>query len=340
MSDIAPPPLKENPPRLSLGEHVRELSWSPDSTQVAAALSSGEVVIVDTTANLALRRWEAHKFGVLRVSWSSKGSWLASSGEDRFLRWWNPANGTLISEQQEKAWVEQLSASPDGESLASGSGKALKLWNAPGVCSFSVEDHDSTIAALQWRADSKGIATACFGRVQLFRLGEPNPYETLLLKTSHVSLGWSPNGRHIAAGSQENSVTYWKLPFRDREPLQMSGYPAKVRALSWDRESRYLATGGGELITVWNVTGRGPAGSKPSQLKGHRQKISCLTFQKRSDVLASGCAGGSVWLWTPSRGDGGMPAAQLEAEITSLVWSPDETQLAIASADGTLQIIR
>jgi len=340
MTDATPPRMEDNPPAIALGEHVRELTWSPDSRHLAAALGSGEVVVVDAVANAIVRRWPAHQFGVLRVSWSSRGALLASSGEDRRVRWWSAADGALVAEHKEKAWAEQLAWSPDGDRLATGAGKALKLWREPGFCESTVESHESTIAALTWRADGKGVATACFGRVQLFRLGEPKPYENLALKTSHVSLAWSPNGRHIAAGSQENSVTYWKLPFREREPLQMSGYAAKVKALSWDRESRYLATGGGELITVWDVSGRGPAGSKPAQLQGHPQKVTSLAFQRRADILASGCAGGAVWLWTPSRGNGGMPSAQLQAEITSLAWSPDETRLAAADAEGALQIVR
>ena len=43
----------------------------------------------------------------------------------------------------------------------------------------------------------------------------------------------------------------------------MSGYSTKVRELSWHANSRFLATGGGPAVVVWDFSGKGPAGSKP-----------------------------------------------------------------------------
>lgn len=333
-------PAVPNLPPLLLPDHVRQVSWAPDNRFVATALGNGELAIIDAVEGVLVRRWRAHSLATLAVGWSPQGTLIATSGEDGLLRWWAASDGSLVRENKERAWVDQLAWQPQGDWLASGAGRTLKVWRPDGSLALEYAQHQSTIAAMVWRPDGKGLGTACFGQVQLMRLGENNPYENLKLKTSHISLAWSPNGRHVAAGSQENTVTYWKLPFRDKDPLHMSGYAAKVRALGWDRESRFLATGGGPTITVWDVSGPGPAGRKPLQLQGHPQRVTQLAFQQRGDVLASGALDGSVWLWTPIRGDGGMCAAQLGAEISCLAWSPDDKLLAVASAEGRLQIIR
>ncbi|HAM72659.1 MAG TPA: hypothetical protein DCM86_13540, partial [Verrucomicrobiales bacterium] len=276
MSLPTPPPLVPNPEPVLLGDHVREVAWSPDHRMVVAALGSGELALVDVSGPTLVRRWPAHAFGVLRVAWSAGG--LASAGEDGRVRWWNPTDGSLVREHQDKGWVQHLAWSPDGTLLAAAAGKVLRIAGADGSLILEYPHHASTISSMVWRNDGKGIATACFGRVQLLRLGEAKPYEDLRWKTAHVSLAWSPNGRHLAAGSQENTVTYWKLPFRGPEPLHMSGYPSKVKALAWDRESRLLATGGGQAITVWDVSGAGPAGARPLQLEGHLEKVACLAW--------------------------------------------------------------
>jgi WD40 repeat protein len=340
MTPPMPPPVEPNPEPTSLGDHVRDLAWSPDGRTLAAALGSGEVVLVDGASGGVLRRWPAHKFGVFRVAWSSRSGGLASSGEDGAVRWWNPADGARLREHVDRGWVEHLAWSPDGTLLACAAGRVLRVWTEDGAVALQYDQHPSTISAMVWRGDGKGIGTACFGRVQLLRLGETRPYEDLRWKTSHVSLAWSPNGRHLAAGSQENTVTYWKLPFRDPEPLHMSGYPSKVKALAWDRESRWLATAGGPAITIWDVSGPGPSGTKPQQLEGHHERITSMAWQRAGDVLASADAGGGVWLWHPKRGNGGMPAATLQDEATALAWSPDEKQLAIGTAGGRLQLVR
>lgn len=120
----------------------------------------------------------------------------------------------------------------------------------------------------------------------------------------------------------------------------MSGYPAKVRQLAWDSSSRWLATGGGEIITVWDVSGRGPAGRKPVQLKGHSEKITALSYQRKGGVLASGCQGGEVRLWSPARSDTGVRGAALGAEVTALVFSPDDTAILAGTAEGRIKTIQ
>lgn len=339
MSVPQAPPLPPSPVALQLADHARQISWSPDSRWLAAALGSGEMVIIDAAQAAIISRWRAHKQAALTVAWSPRSPIVASSGEDGWLRWWNPIDGSLIRESREKGWIEQLAWQPQGELLAGAAGRVVKVWNPEGEITFEYGTHESTIAAMVWRPDGKGLGTACFGQVQLIRLGEAKPYEDLRLKTSHISLAWSPNGRHVAAGSQENTVTYWKLPFRDKAPLHMSGYASKVRALAWDSESRFLATGGGELITVWDVSGPGPAARKPAQLQGSAARVTLLAYQQRGETLASGSLDGSVWLWNPARGGGGVRAADLGAEISCLSWSPDQRLLAAASAEGQLQII-
>jgi WD40 repeat protein len=119
----------------------------------------------------------------------------------------------------------------------------------------------------------------------------------------------------------------------------MSGYPLKVKQLSWDAKSRLLATGGGEVITVWNVAGRGPAGTRPLQLRGHKTKLTELAFQNTGAYLASGDAAGRVRLWRPAGGVKGVELAALPAEITALAWAPDDHALGIGAADGRVSVL-
>jgi WD40 repeat protein len=205
---------------------------------------------------------------------------------------------------------------------------------------FASDAHASSITSLTWRNDSRAVVTTNSGGAQVFELRSTKPVSALPGQAIYLNCAWSPDGKHLAAGAQENSVTYWKLPLAKQKPaLHMSGYPSKVRQLAWDRTSRLLATGGGELVTVWDVSGKGPQGTKPRQLAGHETKLTALAFQMRGDVLASGCVEGRVCLWHPAQTDKGLCAAKLESEITQLAFSPDDKQLLIATADGQLQLI-
>jgi WD40 repeat protein len=74
-------------------------------------------------------------------------------------------------------------------------------------------------------------------------------------------LAWSPDGRYPACGCQDNKLRDWTWP--EAQDFQMSGYLTKVRVLTWDRASRWLATADREIVTVWDFAQGPPWGARP-----------------------------------------------------------------------------
>jgi hypothetical protein len=83
------------------------------------------------------------------------------------------------------------------------------------------------------------------------------------------------------------------IPHR-RERPEMSGYPTKVRELSWDSGGRYLATGGSAIVTIRDCGGKGPASSRALHLDGHETVLTALEFQHRGELAMSGRA---IFAW-------------------------------------------
>ncbi len=335
----------------NLHEPVISLDWSPDGKLLAVAGTDGALVVLDATTGAVRHQLAGHRMGAMRVSWSPDGLWFASAGQDGKIKLWHSQSGELAHEfAGGGAWVEHLEWARAGNLLLSAAGKKLRVWNVAGEMQFEFAAHESTIAGLSLRADGKGFATICYGKVRCFRFGETSPYETLDWKSSLISLAWSPNGRFIATGTQENTIQFFRLPPRGEEPLCMSGYPAKVKQLAWDRTARFLATNGGDTVTIWDVSGSGPAGRIPLQLAAHPAGISALAYQRRGDVLASGCESGVIILWNPAQRpwpknkpaptDKHLRAGKLATAINQLRWSPDEKSLAIGCQGGTVTLLK
>jgi len=333
-----------------LQEPVSSLDWSPDGESVVVAGTEGSLAILDSATGRLRRKLAGHK-GVMQAAWSPNGLWIASGGQDGAIKIWHFQSGELFRELAGGApWVEHVAWSSDASVLASAAGKRLRLWNVAGEMFFEFAAHESTISALQWRADGKGLATTCYGKIRCFRLGAARPYETLAWKSSLISMAWSPTGRFIATGTQENSIQFFRLGAGGDAPLEMSGYPGKVRHLAWDRTSRFLATNSRDFIIVWNVSGKGPAGTIPLQLASHPSPVTTLAYQQHGDLLASGCDAGVVILWNPSAciwpsrkpapTDKHLRAVRYSSAINQLRWSPDESALAIGCQDGTVAITR
>jgi WD40 repeat protein len=128
------------------------------------------------------------------------------------------------------------------------------------------------------------------------------------------------------------------LDRQDRKRASDVGYPTKVRELAWDHRSRYLATGGGPALTVWDCSGKGPAGTKPATLHFHRAPVTRIAYQHSGGTLATGCAHGQLALWKPSKRREPDAVASLSGGITDISWSADDRFVATAAEDGSVAV--
>jgi WD40 repeat protein len=330
-----------SPPRLAsrwqskLDDHVIALSWSSDGSSLAAGAVSGPVAVLDVNTGEVRHTLPGHGFGTTDVAWQPGGKRLATAGQDGKVRLWDTGTGQeLAALDGGSAWVEHLAWSPKGDYLASGAGKKLRLWKADGSPAKVYPDALSTIASIVWSSRGKEFAAGGYGGVTFFRPDADRPVNQFPWKSSILALDWSPDGKMLAAGTQDSAVHFWYI--KTGEDLQMAGYPSKVRELSWDSTSRYLATGGGEPVIVWDCSGDGPAGSTPLTFEFHEKPLSALRFQHRGPVLASGAPDGRVALWYPGGSKKLMSSAELGEGVSCLAWSPGDGRLAVGGEGGTV----
>ncbi|HUS86695.1 MAG TPA: hypothetical protein VMW76_05590 [Bacteroidales bacterium] len=82
----------------------------------------GKIFLIDVAEGTVIRSWEAHKGGTRGLDFHPSGRFLASGGDDNYIRIWS-----IPSCEPFKAWVGHdrsvlsLDFSPDGKLLASGS---------------------------------------------------------------------------------------------------------------------------------------------------------------------------------------------------------------------------
>ena len=321
------------------GDHVTDLVWSPDRRFLAAALAGGDLVVLRADTGEVIKQWAAHDFGATGICIS--GSTIASCGQDGAVRVWDANDWHLIHELSAPAhWAERIAYSPRGRLLGVAAGKTIRVWNASGSLINEWSKHASTVTDFGWKPVTKGdeaetLASICYGGVTLLRSGESKPARTLAWKGSSLRLQWSPNAKYIATGDQDSSVHLWIV--KSGKDLMMTGYAIKVRELSWDSQSRFLATGGGTCITIWDCSGRGPEGSTPIDLDGHEGRLTALAFTHGSTTLASGDELGRVMWWDPQR-ETPLSQTTCDGDVTRIAWSPDDAVLAVATAAGEVSV--
>lgn len=321
-------------PLLRLGDHVTTVGWSCDGELVAAASLAGDTV-VGTADGEVVAKLPEHPLGVLAAVWSPDGQRLAVGGQDGTVALWARATGD-VSRVLGGRWVSALAWQPTGTMLAAAVGRDVIVLDHDAGDVARYPGLPSTVTSLAWSPDGTRLGAGCYGGVRWFEPpAGPDPVLAFDWKGSVLALALSPDGRWLASGNQDDSVHLWRL--WSGEDLQMSGYPAKIEHLAWERRSRFLAVGSIGDVTVWDVSGKGPAGRSPIVLGGHARRVTAVSYQHDGELLAAASADAVLQIWDFRRSRK-RPArtVALGSEPTCLAWRPATAELALGTTDGTV----
>ncbi|MCF7687020.1 MAG: WD40 repeat domain-containing protein [Cephaloticoccus sp.] len=333
----------------TLDDYAIDLAWSPDGSQLAAASAAGPLTLFAATDGAVQHVLPGHDDGTNCLAWRPDGGALATGGQDGQLKLWDPGAGQhTASVKMGNAWVEHLAWRPvagvaePGQSSAStwlavAAGRQLRALRPDGSELHVFKDAPKSISAVVWHPRGGCVAVSYFGGVCLWDADDFIAQKEFPYNNGIQALVWSPDARWLVSGNQDPSVHLW-VPEEDME-LQMSGYESKVKDLAFDQSSRWLATGGSSECCVWDCSGPGPEGREPAMLP-HQTKICATAFQHAHGLLATASVDGVVMLWSPERPKPLRATVQMPAAATKLVWSPDDTMLAIGSEQGVVYVLK
>ena len=353
-----------------LEDYVIDLAWSPDGGVLAAAAGSGPVTLFKKENGQKLHGLPGHEDGTNCLGWAPAGSMLATGGQDGAVKFWDAVAGQhTATAALGSAWVDHLAwrplrgtrqADPQGTAgeplsaqapssqsngsarqsefcVAAAAGRQLVFLNADGSTRHTFKPAPKTISALAWQPASGSLAVAYFGGVVLWDADDFVAQKEYPYGNGIHALVWSPDSKWLVSGNQDPSVHLW-IPESDVE-LHMSGYEGKVKELSYDQTSRWLATGGGKDACLWDCAGEGPEGREP-QMFPHDTKVCAVAFQHTHGLLATASEDGAVMLWSPERKQPLRATLRMPHAATRLAWSPDDTLLAIGSEQGAVYVLK
>ncbi|MEQ9244894.1 MAG: WD40 repeat domain-containing protein, partial [Nitratireductor sp.] len=239
--------------RRALNAYVVDVAFLEEGV-LAAALGDGRVAFVGGGSTDAPRFVSVHDGACLSLAVDLDGERVLTGGDDGRLLSTDTAGETTSIADAAGRWVELIAVSMTSGLRAASFGKTVHLFARDGSA-VGTFDHPNTVGGLAFDPKGRRIAAAHYGGASLWwaKAGRQQP-KSFVWSGSHLNLTWSPDGKYIVTAMQENEMHGWRVA--DGADMRMSGFPVKVKSMSWLPKGRYLATSGAEPVVCWPFHGK------------------------------------------------------------------------------------
>ena len=274
--------------------NVNSVAFSPDGQTLASgsgSLLSGSLRLWDANTGVQLREFTASRI---------RGLSLSPIG--------------LTGTRGPESFVNSVAFSPDGQTLASGSGIGfsgyLRLWdtNTGALLRELIRDALDPVNSVAFSPDGQTLAS---GSDDTVRLWNANTGESLGILTGHTeevnSVAFSPDGQTFASGSDDNTVRLWDA--NTGEYLRtLTGHTEEVNSVAFSPDGQTFASGSDDnTVRLWDAN----TGEYLRTLTGHTEGVNSVAFSPDGRMIAGGSDDNTVRLWeiTPNTTVSLLPAS-------------------------------
>src|SRR5712664_202135 len=236
----------------------------------------------------------------------------------------------LLATDAKRRWIDNVALHPDG-AVAWSAGKTAFVRSGKGQeKSF---DAPSTVGGLAFAPKGLRVAIAHYNGVTLWFPNMAAKPEFLEWAGSHLGVVFSPDNKFLVTAMHEPALHGWRLA--DNRHMRMSGYPGRVRSMSWSAGGKGLATSGADTVIIWPFASKdGPMGKEPAMLAPLQARVSAVACHPKNDILAAGYSDGTILMVRLTDGAEILVRKNGGAQVSALAWNAKGTLLAFAAEEG------
>lgn len=330
--------------------NTKQLHISGDGLMVStvgvatgAGLPQNEPHLWHTPSGAFAGRLKGYDKGVNSTALSADGNFLAVGNFDGSVRIWSARTGRLARALRVGSPVWSVAFSPDGKTLAVGSGVLLlsgeaSLWDVrTGRLKRLLDGHQQAVRGVAFSISGRELATACEdGNVRLWNALSGSLLRTLNDNNRAVfAVAFSPDGRRLASGSFDRKVRLWDSQ-TGALIRAVQGHAGGIYTVAFSRDGKTIAGGMMDrLVDMWDVE----TGSHTRTLRVSRLRVVSVAFTPDSKFLIAGSDDGKVTRWDVSTGQQAGEITAHELNVSTVSVSSDGTRILSGSLDNTARLL-
>ena len=335
---------------------VSSVSFSPDGQRLASASWDTTIKLWDVRSGAELHTLTGYTDWLCRVTSSSDCEELISSNHNEAIKevWkemmkeeWDESEELQILSRHKDCVLRNVSFSPDGNQVASASGKygepgMVKLWDArSGAVLRTFTGHTQPVTSVVFSPDGQQLASATEvqigevpGEIKLWDARSGTELHTLAGHKGRVSsLSFSPDGQWLASASQDKTIKLWDTR-NGIELHTLTGHTGGVNCVSFSPDGQWIASASRE-IKLWDAR----SGAELRTLTGQWSAVTSVSFSPDGQRMASASRDNTIKLWDARNGvELRTLAGHARSIMESVSFSPDGQRLASASNNGTIKL--
>jgi WD40 repeat protein len=273
--------------------------------------------------------------GLLSATLDQTKSRLITGGEDGKVCA-SAGETTEILAEAGRKWISSVAAGPQG-AVAYATGKTAFVRFADGKTKEF--QHPRSVESLAFSPKGMRFGVARYNGVTLHFPGTDGKPTELEWAGAHTAITFSPDGNFVVTAMQENALHGWKLA--DGKHMRMSGYPSKVKSLSWSAKGKWLASSGAQGAIVWPFQAKdGPMGKAPLELgtRGNAM-VTSVACHPSQEISAIGYNDGMVMAVRFADSKEVLLRRPGKGAVSSMMWDDEERRIAFGTETGDCGVI-